>query len=423
MERYDVVVTGGGVAAGAVAATLRDVAGTDLSVAVVCAEPHVPYTRPGLTKHILRGERPPDKALVRPADWYGANNVTVLTGETVVDVDRLGRTVRLAGRSIAYGTLVLATGSEPRRIPAPAQIADRVHVIRSFADAATIRDALGTGVRWGVVGGGFIGAEFGASARMMGDEVVVAFPEEVMMERALGEVAGAWVGEALRARGVDVRTATGVTELAADGGRPTLVLSDGTREAVDQVVVGIGTTPVTGLAAQSRLELAEGGVATDDRFRTSDPHIFAVGDVAAYESALHDGRRVRIEHVDTARAQGEHAARVIGGDDPGPFRELPYFFSGLGDWAFIEHLSVGSGRSVRREGTADGTLCVVQVDDADALVAVTAVAVPDDLAAARELLVAQQRPVMGLERLARADVPLADAVAPTLTSTRPGGPA
>ncbi len=414
MERYDVIVVGGGVAAGAVAATLRDELESDLSLAVICAEPHAPYTRPGLTKHILRGERPEAKAFVKQPDWYADHDVTLMTGETVVDVDRLGHSVRLSGRSIGYGTLVLAPGSEPRRIPAPAELADRIHVIRSFEDAAGVREVLGSGIRWGVVGGGFIGAEFAASARMRGDDVLLAFPEETTMERALGPIVGSWVADQLAERGVDIRARAGVEEIAADGDAPVLVLSDGSRERFDRIIVGIGVTPLVGLAAQSRLDLADGGVATDASFRTSDPDIFAIGDIAAWESPLHGGR-VRVEHVDVARSHGVHVARVIAGADPGPFREVPYFFSGLGDWAFIEHVSVGSGTGVRREGTPDGSLSVAQVDDADRLVAMTVVDVPDDLEAARELLTADPRPVMDRERLARADVPLADAASTPTT--------
>jgi len=418
MKRFDVIVVGGGVAAGAVAGTLREELGSDRSIAVICGEPHVPYTRPGLTKQILRGERPETRALAHPPEWYPRHDVTVLTGETVVDVDRLGRTVRLAGRSLAYDTLVLATGAEPRRIPGPPQIDDRMHVIRSFEDAAEVREHLGTGIRWGVVGGGFIGAEFAASARMRGDDVVLAFPEETTMERALGPVAGSWVARRLAARGVDIRSGAGVTELAADGGRPVLLLDDGSREVVDRVIVGIGVTPQTGLAAQCRLDLAEGGVATDASFRTSDPHIFAIGDIAAWASPLHGGRRVRVEHVDTARAHGEHVARVIEGPDPGPFRELPYFFSGLGDWAFIEHVSVGSGgEGVRREGLDDDALSVAQIDDSGALVAMTAVGAPDDLDAARRILTGDPRPVMNRDRLATSSVPLDEAVSQHTTPT------
>lgn len=409
MERFDVVIVGGGVAAGAVAGVLREEVESPLSIAVVCAEPHPPYTRPGLTKQILRGERPEAKALHRSAEWYAENDVTLLTGEAVVDIDRLGHSVRLAGRSIGYSTLVLATGSEPRRIPAPPEIADRVHVIRSFADAAAVREALGSGIRWGVVGGGFVGAEFAASARMMGDDVLMVLPEDMVMERALGAVAGAWVTDGLVRHGVDVRTGSGVAGLDVDHGSPVIVLTDGSREVVDRVVVGIGTTPAIGLAAQSGLELADGGVATDASFRTSDPDVFAVGDIAAWTSPLHGDRRVRVEHVDTARAQGEHVGRVIGGLDVGPFRELPYFFSGLGDWAFIEHVSIGQGAGVRRGVPDDTTMSVAQLDESGALVAMTVVGVPDDLDAARDLLSRGTPVPLDAELLSRPEVPLADA--------------
>ncbi|HEY3612490.1 MAG TPA: FAD-dependent oxidoreductase, partial [Gaiellales bacterium] len=178
-DRYDVIVAGGGVAAGACVSTLRE-GGYDGTIAVACAEPHPPYTRPGLTKQVLRGEKPADAALWRSADWYREQSVALLTGTRARGIDSSTRRIELDGRAATYGSLVLATGAEPRRLDFGPAAAGRVHVLRSFADADGIRPLLGEGTRWLVVGGGFIGAEFAASAALTGSAVVLVMPQDVI---------------------------------------------------------------------------------------------------------------------------------------------------------------------------------------------------------------------------------------------------
>jgi 3-phenylpropionate/trans-cinnamate dioxygenase ferredoxin reductase subunit len=151
---FDVLIVGGGVAAGACASTLRD-EGYAGSVAVVCAEPHPPYTRPGLSKQVLRGEKSPLAALWRDAAWYADNDVELRSGVTVAALDPAGHAVELAdGSRIGYSSLVLATGAVPRHLPLGPAGDPRFHVLRTFADADVIRPHLGPGTRWLVVGVG-----------------------------------------------------------------------------------------------------------------------------------------------------------------------------------------------------------------------------------------------------------------------------
>src|SRR3954454_16932281 len=178
----DVVVVGGGVAAGACVTTLRE-SGYDGTITVASAEPHAPYTRPGLTKQVLRGEKPPAAALWRPDEWYRDHSVVLLTGARAGAIDPREHTVEVAGRRLGYGSLVLATGAEPRRLSLGTEAAGRVHVLRSFADADDIRPHLGEGTRWLVIGGGFIGTEFAASAALTGSDVSLVMAEDVVLER------------------------------------------------------------------------------------------------------------------------------------------------------------------------------------------------------------------------------------------------
>jgi NADPH-dependent 2,4-dienoyl-CoA reductase/sulfur reductase-like enzyme len=235
------------------------------------------------------------------------------------------------------------------------------------------------------VGGGFIGAEVAASARMTGSSATIVMPEPVVMQRAFGSEVGAWFERGLREHGVDVRPSTMVEEYRLEGERIAATLSSGEQLVVDGVLIGIGVVPVVGLAAQCLLDLAMGGVAVDSQLRTSDPAISAIGDIAAYESVLH-GERTRIEHWDVARSQGAHVARRLAGEDPGDYDVVPYFFSGMGDWAYAEYLGIGAGDTIMRSAPEAPTLSAAYVDDQDVLRGVIVVGTPDDLEAARTLV-------------------------------------
>lgn len=382
--RSDVVVVGGGVAAGACVTTLRE-SGYDGTITVACAEPHAPYTRPGLTKQVLRGEKPPAAALWRPDEWYRDQSVVLLTGARAGAVDPGACTVELAGRRVSYGSLVLATGAEPRHLTFGADAEERVHVLRSFADADAIRPHLGRGTRWLVIGGGFIGAEFAASAALTGSDVSLVMAEDVVLQRPFGPAVGAWFDARLRQRGVRVCAGTTVESVARRANTLRARLADGQELSVDRIVVGAGVIPSTELAAEAGLDMALGGIAVDAGLRTSQQHIYAVGDVAAYDSPLH-GRRVRIEHWDVARAHGAHVAGQILAGGTAPFGVLPYFFGTMGDWAYLEYVGLGGGRAHLRGSAEDDDMSAAFLDDDDALTGLITVGRPDDLEAARDLV-------------------------------------
>jgi 3-phenylpropionate/trans-cinnamate dioxygenase ferredoxin reductase subunit len=402
---FDVVVIGGGVAAGACVSTLREEGFTG-SIAVACAEPHPPYTRPGLTKQVLRGEKPETAALWRPEEWYAANDVTLLTGSAATDLDVRAKRVRVAGRSIAYDRLVLAPGAEPRSLDLGDAVRDRVHVVRSFADARSIRPHLGAGNRWLVIGGGFIGAEFAASARLTGSDVHLVMPEALIVQAAFGDVAAGWFDARLRANGVDVHARTTVESVTRSGDELHALLTDGTELVVDHVCVGIGVAPNVGLAQQAGLDLELRGIATDRSLRTSASSVYAAGDVCAYDSVLH-GARTRIEHWDVAKAHGAHIGMQIASGEHSDFDHLPYFFGTMGDWAYLEYVGTGTGASAVVRGTLDGEdMSIAYLDDDGVLVGLITVGRSDDLADARTLITDGAR--LDASRVADADVRLSD---------------
>ena len=233
------------------------------------------------------------------------------------DRSRRAHASRSPGVRLSYGSLVLATGAEPRHLDFGADIGDRVHVLRSFADADEIRPHLGEGTRWLVVGGGFIGAEFAASAALTGSDVSLVMPQDVMLERAFGREVGAWFDSAsaparrahLRGHERRIHHARGRCAPRAAGRRARADRRPRRRRRRRH-------PEHRARRARPASELALGGIAVDAALRTSEPGIYAIGDVAAYESELH-GRRVRIEHWDVARAQGVHVAEQIIGSAAG----------------------------------------------------------------------------------------------------------
>jgi 3-phenylpropionate/trans-cinnamate dioxygenase ferredoxin reductase subunit len=279
-----------------------------------------------------------------------------------------------------------------------------VHVLRSFADADRIRPLLGGGTRWLVVGGGFIGAEFAASARLTGSEVDLVMPEQLILQAPFGDVAAGWFDARLRRQGVHVHEATTVASLALDGDVVRVGLADGSTLEVDHVCVGIGVAPVTGLAQQAGLDLDMRGIATDRSLQTSAPGVYAVGDVCAYDSVLH-GHRVRIEHWDIARAHGVHVAKQVASGEPREFDALPYFFGTMGTWAFLEYVGVGTGTAVVRGSLDDDDLAIAYLDG-DTIVGMLTVGRPDDITQARTLIT--ERAEVNPAAVADPSVPLAE---------------
>jgi 3-phenylpropionate/trans-cinnamate dioxygenase ferredoxin reductase component len=229
------------------------------------------------------------------------------------------------GERLAYERLLLATGSAVRRLDVPGADLDGVLYLRELPDADRIRAVLEGRGRVAVVGGGWIGLEVAAAARTYGCEVTLLEAAPLPLLGVLGEEVGRVFADLHRDHGVELLLSTGVAEVVGDGGRVTgVVAADGRRIAADAVVVGIGIRPLTDLAEAAGLEVDD-GVLVDASLRTSDPLVFAAGDVAnAYNPLL--GRRVRVEHWANALHGGPAAARAMLGQDV-VYDRLPYFFS------------------------------------------------------------------------------------------------
>ncbi len=312
-----VLILGAGAAGAAAAEALRRY-GFDGPVTLIGAEG--PVDRPNLSKDYLAGTAPEEWMPLRSPQFYADAGIELITGEEVTAIDPGEGSVRLdSGRAISYGALLVATGAEPRRLPVRGGDLAHVHYLRTLEDSRSIIAALSDVNRAVIVGAGFIGLEVAASLRHRDIDVTVVAPEEIPLAHAIGETLGRYVADLHRDHGVEFRLGRGVTEI----GESEVLLDDASALPADLVVVGIGVVPRTELADAAGLAV-DGGIVVDDRLRSSDPRIWAAGDVARYPGP--DGEPVRVEHWVLAERQGQTAARNILGHDVA-FTQPPFFWS------------------------------------------------------------------------------------------------
>ncbi|MET8863853.1 FAD-dependent oxidoreductase [Nonomuraea sp. NPDC004580] len=341
------VIVGGGLAAAKAAEALRE-EGFDGEIVLVGREPHLPYERPPLSKGYLQGSDERDKIFVHDADWYREHDVDVRTGVSVTAVDPAAHEVTLSGgERLRYDKLLLATGAQPRRLTVPGN--DRVLYLRTVDDSDRLRATLAGARKVAIIGAGWIGLETAAAARAAGAEVTVIEQEQQPLLSALGAEIGAVFADLHREHGVDLRLGARLAEVTETGVR----LADGTAIDADAVLAGIGAVPDTELAAGAGLTL-DNGVKVGADLRTSDPDIYAAGDVAnAHHPLL--GHHVRVEHWANALNQPAVAARAMLGR-PAAYDEPPYFYTDQYDLGmeYLGHVPPGTPHDVVIRGDLSG---------------------------------------------------------------------
>ncbi|GEC04998.1 pyridine nucleotide-disulfide oxidoreductase [Streptomyces spinoverrucosus] len=319
------VIVGGGLAAGKAAEALREHGHRD-PLLLIGDEQERPYIRPPLSKGYLLGKEERDSIYVHSEDWYAEHGVDLLLGTRVRAVDAQAREVELDdGRRVPYAKLLLATGSSPRRLSIPGADLDNVLYLRRVGDSERLKAAFTEGARIVVIGGGWIGLETAAAARMAGAEVTVLEHSELPLMKVLGREAAEVFAGLHEDHGVDLRPRAQVERITGSGGRVDgVVLADGSHLAADAVVVGVGITPNVQLAQEAGLEVRN-GIITDEHLQTSVADIYAAGDVAnAYHPRL--GRHLRVEHWANALHQPRTAALSMLGKDA-VYDRLPYFYT------------------------------------------------------------------------------------------------
>jgi len=320
MAHFEYVIVGGGMTGHAAAQGIRSVDARG-SIALLGDEPARPYLRPPLTKGLWTGRE--EGSIWLPE----VEGLTLRTGVRVVAIDRAARQVALeGGETLGYGRLLLATGGTPRRLPFGGE---GVVYYRTVADYRRVQ-ALPVGKHVAVVGGGFIGSELAASLTTAGYRVTLLFPEEAIGARLFPRELALHLNGYYAEREVELRPGEAVNGLAAEGNGLIVRTARGELRA-DLVVAGLGIVPNDRLAADAGLAV-DGGIVVDEALRTSDPAIFAAGDVARFRNpAL--GQAIRVEHEDNANTMGREAGRAMAGADVA-YRHLPFFYSDLFDLGY-----------------------------------------------------------------------------------------
>ncbi len=324
-EESPYVIVGASMAGAKAAEALRE-EGYDGPIVLIGDEADLPYERPPLSKEYLQGSAERSSFEVHPQPWYDEHNIDLRLSTEVTGLDTDAHEITLAdGTALRYSKLLLTTGSSPRRMTLPGADLAGVHYLRTAQDSDQIRAALSSAERVVVVGGGWIGLETAAAARMADVEVTVLENAKLPLLRVLGEKIAQSFADLHTSHGVDLRCEVEITAFSGSDGHVTGVdLADGTHLNADAVIVGVGISPNVGLAEAGGLDV-DNGITVDASLRTSDPDVFAAGDVA---NAFHPflKQQVRVEHWANASYQPGVAAKSMLGQDA-EYNLLPYFFS------------------------------------------------------------------------------------------------
>jgi 3-phenylpropionate/trans-cinnamate dioxygenase ferredoxin reductase subunit len=333
MQGFKYVVIGGGLAGGRACEAIRRVDKSG-SVALITSELHRPYQRPPLSKGYLTGKEGLDQVFLKEESFYAENDIELVTSATAEALDPDSHTVTLAqGRAVQYEKLLLAMGGRPIRLPLPGNELGNVFVLRTIEHCEAIQAAARSSSRALIMGGSFIGCEVATALTQLGVRVTMVFPEARLLGKALSEELSGYLRGMFEQKGVRVVSGARPTALEGEGQVQRARLDNGETLDIDMVAMGVGIRLNTELAREAGLELdTRGAILVDDRLRTSNPDIYAAGDIASWPDATY-GKRLRVEHWDVARQQGTRAGRNMAGEDK-PYTALPYFYSDLFELSF-----------------------------------------------------------------------------------------
>jgi 3-phenylpropionate/trans-cinnamate dioxygenase ferredoxin reductase subunit len=379
-----VVIVGAGLAGAETALALRQF-GYMGKVCVIGREPWLPYERPPLSKAFLRdAQRSPQSLFIRPQSVYDEHAIDMRTGIEVLSVDREARRLLLSqGNTIDYEKLVLATGGEARMIDVPGATLAGVHTLKSIEDVNALSPQLRAGRRVVIVGGGFVGMEFAATARSFGCPVTVLEAQDRVLARSLSPVVSRHLESVHVSHGVLLRTGAILKRIEGRDRVSGVVLGDGTTLEADLVLVSVGNKPCAELGPSQDVPQG-GGVVVDAHGCTSDPDVYAVGDCCA---SIHEGFDVpmRLESVQQAVAQAKRVAAGIA-RYPSPPGEVPWFWSDQYDVKLqMAGLPRKGDREIVRGEPASGRFSVVFLAE-NRMTSIQCVNSPGDFAWGRRLI-------------------------------------
>jgi 3-phenylpropionate/trans-cinnamate dioxygenase ferredoxin reductase subunit len=332
------LLIGGGLASANCARWLRQ-EGAEGALLLVGREPDPPYNRPECSKGYLRGEESREDTYFRPNEFWEEQGIELLTRTSVTALDARARTATLSSKEeIEFGKALIATGGNVRRLNVDGCQLERIHYLRTLGNSDAIRAGAEDAEEVVLIGGSFIACEVAASLTALGKSCTMAAPEQAPLELSFGAHVGGFVQQQLESVGVRFHAGEALERFEGDAHVGKVITKAGLELPADMAVVGVGVIPDVTLAQKAGLEIGErGGVRCSSRLETSVAGVFAAGDVCEYESVIHGGAHLRVEHWDVAFNQGKTAALNMLGRDV-PHEEVPYFYSvlaGLGELEYV----------------------------------------------------------------------------------------
>jgi 3-phenylpropionate/trans-cinnamate dioxygenase ferredoxin reductase subunit len=403
-RKVDYLLIGGGLASANCARWLRE-EGAEGEVVLVGREPDPPYNRPDCSKWYLQGKEQREETYFRPDEWWGEQSIELLKRTSVTALDVHSRTVKLSNKQeIEFSKALIATGANVRRLNVDGCHLEQIHYLRTLGNADAIRAGVADAENVVLIGGSYIGCEVAASLTLLGKRCTIVMQEEHTLERTFGAQAGGFFQQLLESHGVTVHGNDELERFEGEGTVSKVVTRAGLELPADAVVIGAGVTPDIQLAQRAGLEIGErGGVTCSSRLQTSASGVFAAGDICEYESVVHGGAHVRIEHWDVAFNHGKTAALNMLGRDVA-HTEVPYFYSVLADWGELEYVGPAYEwhEEIVRGSLAEGEFTTWYLKDGAVKAALT-FGRSDDLDAARRLI-ADGHELDDAQRAALADV-------------------
>jgi 3-phenylpropionate/trans-cinnamate dioxygenase ferredoxin reductase subunit len=387
-RKVDYLLIGGGLASANCARWLRE-EGADGELLLVGREPDPPYNRPECTKGYLRGEEQREETFFRPNEWWQEQNVELLLRTSVTALDAQARTAKLSNKDeIEFDKALIATGANVRRLNVDGCHLEQIHYLRTLGNSDAIREGTRDAEHVVLIGGSYIGCEVAASLTKLGKRCTIVMQEGHTLERGFGTGAGAFFQRLLEEHGVTVHANDELERFDGEGTVAKVVTRSGLELDADAVVIGAGVTPDVQLAQRAGLEIGErGGVRCSPCLESSVPGVFAAGDICEYESQVHGGAHVRIEHWDVAFNHGKTAALNMLGRGSA-HTEVPYFYSVFADWGELEYVGPAYewDEEIVRGSLEDGAFTNWYLKDGAVKAALT-FGRSDDLDAARKLIV------------------------------------
>ncbi len=397
----NVVIVGAGHAAGQVVATLKQKK-FDGTICLIGEEAYLPYQRPPLSKKYLAGELPAERLHFKADNFYDEPNIEAHLNTRIGHIDRARKLVRSdTGVEFPYNNLVLSLGAHPRHLDLPGVELGGVHYLRTIRDVDAIRQDMQPGRRMVIVGAGYIGLEVAAVAVQLGVDVTVVEMLDRVMSRVVSEAVSKFYQKEHEEHGVRLLLSTAIKDFSGDGRVHAVDFSDGTCIEADLVVIGIGVVPNTDLATDAGLQVGN-GIVVDNRCRSSDSEIYAVGDCTLHPNDLL-GHQVRLESVHNALEQAKTAAANICGEEQ-RYEQVPWFWSDQYDLKLqIAGLSQGYDQTIIRGNPADRSFSCLYLN-AGRLIAVDAINKPRDFMQSKKLIA--EHAVIDVSLLAESTVEL-----------------